>query len=144
MLPTHLLTNTILIDGGCQALLTFQDHELDVWKPVRSRFTYIERGNRICHVFNSREDASSNFDNVYTIENGKWVYAGGGYWEWKQRGFAFIKYEVCEYYWDEDGVDIQVSKEEYSRRLNAIYPEGAGKYPQNHYRLEEIYSILRN
>ena len=69
----------ILIDGGCQALLTFQDHELDVWKPVRSRFTYIERGNLICHVFNSREDASSNFDNVYTIENGKWVYAGGGY-----------------------------------------------------------------
>lgn len=134
----------ILIDGGCQALLTFQDHELDVWKPVRSRFTYIERGNLICHVFNPREDASSNFDNVYTIENGKWVYAGGGYWEWKQRGFAFIKYEVCEYYWDEDGVDIQVSKEEYSRRLNAIYPEGAGKYPQNHYRLEEIYSILRN
>ena len=71
-------------------------------------------------------------------------YAGGGYWEWKQNGFAFIKYEVCEYYWDEDGVDIQVSKEEYSRRLNAIYPEGAGKYPQNHYGLEEIYSILRN
>lgn len=134
----------ILIDGGCQALLTFQDHELDVWKPVRSRFTYIERGNRICHTFNSRENASSNFDNVYTIENGKWVYIGGGYWEWKQRGFAFIKYEVCEYYWDENGVDIQVSKEEYSRRLNAIYPEGAGKYPQNHYGLEEIYSILRN
>lgn len=133
----------IIVDGGCQALLTFHDHGLDVWKPIHSRFTYIERANLICNVWSSREDASFNLDNVYTIENGKWVYVGGGYWEWRTRGFAFMKHDVCEYYWDENGVDIQVGKEEYNKRLNAIYPEGEAKYPQDYCGLDEICSMIR-
>ena len=69
------------VDGGCRAVLTFHDHVLDQWEPLRSRFTYIERGNRICNVSNSYgENEISHSDHVYMIQDGKWVSVDGGYY----------------------------------------------------------------
>lgn len=134
----------IMVDGGCQALLTFHAHELDVWKPIRSRFTYIEKENVICNVWEGvSENAVLHSDSIFTIENGKWTYIGGGYWAWRTRGFALINYEVYEYYWEENGADRQVGEDEYNVQLNAIYPKEQEKYPQNYYRLDEIRSVIR-
>ena len=69
------------VDGGCRAVLTFHDHVLDQWEPLRSRFTYIERGNRICNASNSYgENEIFHSDHVYMIQDGKWVSVDGGYY----------------------------------------------------------------
>ena len=115
-----------------------------MWKPIRSRFTYIEKENVICDVWEGvSEDAVLHSDSVFTIENGKWTYIGGGYWAWRTRGFALINYEVYEYYWKENGADRQVGEDEYNVQLNAIYPKEQEKYPQNYYGLGEIRSVIR-
>ncbi len=89
------------------------------------------------------EDAVLHSDSVFTIENGKWTYIGGGYWAWRTRDFALINYEVYEYYWEENGADRQVGEDEYNVQLNAIYPKEQEKYPQNYYGLDEIRSVIR-
>ncbi|MDE7479277.1 MAG: hypothetical protein K2M91_15310, partial [Lachnospiraceae bacterium] len=40
------------VDGGCMGILTYHGNVLDEWKPIFSRFTYIERGNLICNIYN--------------------------------------------------------------------------------------------
>lgn len=135
-----------MLDGGCQALLTFHGCELDEWKPIRSRFTYIERANLICNVSGIGDDSEYNSHRIYTIEDGKWTYAGGGYREWQTRGFAFMEHAVCEYYWDEDSAheeDTQVDEAEYRARLHALYPVEQGIYPQQYYMLDDICSIIK-
>lgn len=150
------------VDGGCRAVLTFHDHVLDQWEPFRSRFTYIERGNRICRVYNGY-DVNEIFhsDNVYMIQDGKWTYAGGGYYrEYAETSALSAKlallfkdndYDwklVREYTWDEtaewdEAKEYSVSEAEYNARLDAIYPEAQRIDPQNYYFLEDICSIIR-
>lgn len=149
----------ITLDGGCQFVLTFHDHVLDEWKPLRSRFTYIERGNAICKIYSGAGDNERfHSDSVYTIQDGKWVYAGGGYYTERvemSRLSLLIgkllggyypdasKRLIYEYCWDDAGTEEYVSEEEYAARLNAIYPEWQGLYPQKYYCLDDICSIIR-
>lgn len=143
------------VDGGCRAVLTFHDHVLDQWEPLRSRFTYIERGNRICNVSNSYgENEISHSDHVYMIQDGKWVSVDGGYYrEYADTSSLSAKlalsfkdddYDwklVREYSWGD--TDERVSEAEYRARLNAVYPEAQRIEPQNYYFLDDICSIIR-
>lgn len=143
------------IDGGCRAVLTCHGHVLDEWNPLRSRFTYIERGNRICHVSNSYgENERTHSDIVFEIQDGKWVCVDGGrYSECADTSSLSAKlalwfgdddYDwklVREYSWG--NTEERVSEAEYNTRLNAIYPEEQRIAPQNYYYLDDICSIMR-
>lgn len=131
--------------GGCR-FLTFHDHVLDVWQSGRLNVSYIERGNLIC---NSDGNMGHYYDNVYTIQDGKWVYVDGGI-----RGDGPDGVQIDEngdyvefFYWtgekQEYWVGEEMTEEEYEARLNAIYPKEQSMYPQNDYTLDEIKSMLR-
>ncbi|MDE5587515.1 MAG: C-type lectin domain-containing protein [Acetatifactor sp.] len=135
--------------GGCQ-LLTFRDHVLDVWQSARLNITYIERGNLIC---NSDGNMGYYYDNVYTIQDGKWVYVDGGIWgdgpDGVQIGengnYLEFFYWTGEEPWDREEYWFgeEITEEEYEARLNAIYPMEQSMYPQKYYILDEIKSVLR-
>lgn len=138
------------VDGGCRAVLTFHDHVLDQWEPLRSRFTYIERGNRICMVYDGC-DVNEVFhsEDVYMIQDGKWVYVGGGRYSERADTSPLAMWFhdddhdwklVREYSWNEP--DEAVSGTEYIARLEAVYPEAQRTEPQNYYSLDDICSIL--
>lgn len=144
----------VRVDGGCRAVLTFHDHAVDVWEPLRSRFTYIERGNRICMVYDGCDvNEVFHLEDVYMIQDGKWVYVGGG--RYSERAdtsplsaklamwFHDDDYDwklVREYSWNEP--DEAVSGTEYIARLEAVCPEAQRTEPQNYYSLDDICSIL--
>lgn len=142
------------VDGGCRVLLTFHNGVLDEWEPLRGRFTYIEGENLICNI-TSGADVNERFhhDTVFTIQDGKWVYVGGGGYRESVDTSALPvkmamlfgsdideeKYLIQEYNWG----DESISGEEYAARLNEIYPEGQGMYPQKYYVLDDICLIIR-
>ncbi len=144
----------VRVDGGCRAVLTFHDHVVDVWEPLRSRFTYIERGNRICMVYDGCDvNEVFHLEDVYMIQDGKWVYVGGG--RYSERAdtsplpaklamwFHDDDYDwklVRGYSWNEP--DEAVSGTEYIARLEAVCPEAQRTEPQNYYSLDDICSIL--
>ena len=137
--------------GGCR-LLTFHDHVLDMWQSNRLNVTYIERGNLIC---NSDGNMGYHYDNVYTIQDGKWVYVDGGVWGDGPDGVPIGEngdYDYLEFfYWTgeepwnrgEYWFGEEITEEEYEARLNAIYPMEQSMYPQKYYILDEIKSMLR-
>ena len=134
--------------GGCR-FLTFHDHVLDVWQSDRLNVTYIERGNLIC---NSDGHMGYYYDNVYTIQDGKWVYVDGGIRGDGPDGVQFDENDdyIEFFYWTgeepwnrEYWSGEEMTKEEYEARLNAIYPKEKSIYPQNDYILDEIKSVLR-
>ncbi|MDE7133551.1 MAG: hypothetical protein K2O65_17460, partial [Lachnospiraceae bacterium] len=137
----------MVIDTGfvCR-FLTFHDHVLDVWQSSRRNVTYIERGNLIC---NSDGHMGYYYDNVYTIQDGKWVYVDGGIRGDGPDGVQFDENgDYIEFfYWtgeeQEYWVGEEITEEEYEARLNAIYPMEQGMYPQEYYILDEIKSMLR-
>ena len=134
---------------GCQ-FLTFHDHVLDVWQSDRLNVTYIERGNLIC---NSDGKMGYYFDNVYTIQDGKWVYVDGGVWgdgpdgvqiDENDNWLVFFYWTGKEpWNWEEYWDGEEITGEEYDARLNAIYPMKQSMHPQKYYILDEIKSILR-
>ncbi len=144
----------VRVDGGCRAVLTFHDHAVDVWEPLRSRFTYIERGNRICMVYDGCDvNEVFHLEDVYMIQDGKWVYVGGGRYSERAdtsplsaklaMSFHDDDYDwklVREYSWNEP--DEAVSGTEYIARLEAVCPEAQRTEPQNYYSLDDICSIL--
>ena len=131
--------------GGCR-FLTFHDHVLDVWQSDRLNVTYIERENLIC---NSDGHMGYYYDNVYTIQGGKWVYVDGGIRGDGPEGVQFDENGnyVVFFYWtgeeQEYWVGEEMTEEEYEARLNAIYAMEQSMYPQNDYTLDEIKSMLR-
>ena len=131
--------------GGCR-FLTFHDHVLDVWQSGRLNVSYIERGNLIC---NSDGNMGHYYDNVYTIQDGKWVYVDGGIRGDGPDGVQFDENDdyIEFFYWtgeeQEYWVGEEMTEEEYEARLNAIYPKEQSMYPQNDYTLDEIKSMLR-
>lgn len=144
----------VRVDGGCRAVLTFHDHVVDVWEPLRSRFTYIERGNRICMVYDGCDvNEVLHLEDVYMIQDGKWVYVGGGRYSERAETsplpaklamwFHDDDYDwklVREYSWNEP--DEAVSGTEYIARLEAVCPEAQRTKPRNYYSLDDICSIL--
>lgn len=144
----EMVIDTGYAAGGCR-LLTFHDHVLDVWQSARLNVTYIERGNLIC---NSDGNMGYYYDNVYTIQDGKWVYVDGGI-----RGDGPDGVQIGEngdylefFYWtgeepwnrEEYWFGEEMTEEEYEARLNAIYPMEQSMYPQEYYILDEIKSML--
>lgn len=135
--------------GGCQ-ILTFHDYVLDVWQSARLNVTYIERGNLIC---NSDGNMGFYYDNVYTIQDGKWVYVDGGICGFGPDGmqidekgdYLMFFYWTGEEPWnmEESWGGEEMTEEEYEARLNAIYPMEQSMYPQKYYIRDEIKSILR-
>ena len=145
----EMVVDTGFEAGGCQ-FLTFHDHVLDVWQSARLNVTYIERGNLIC---NSDGNMGYYYDNVYTIQDGKWVYVDGGICGDGPDGVQFDEngdyldffYWTGEEPWnrEEYWFGEEITKEEYVARLNAIYPAEQSMYPQKYYILDEIKSMLR-
>lgn len=145
----EMVVDTGFEAGGCQ-FLTFHDHVLDVWQSARLNVTYIERGNLIC---NSDGNMGRYYDNVYTIQDGKWVYVDGGIWGYGQDGMQVDENGdyLAFFYWtgeepwnmEEYWGGEEITEEEYEARLSAIYPMKQSMHPQKYYILDEIKSILR-
>lgn len=129
--------------AGGYLILTFHDSVLDIWRSDPN-VTYIERGNLIC---NSGGKMGYYYDNVYAIQDGKWVYVDGGIHGDGPDGVQLDENgDYIEFfYWDEkehwNGEEI--TEEEYEAHLNAIYPVEQSVCPQRYYILDEIRSILR-
>ena len=133
--------------GGC-FILTYHDGVLDGWQSSRQEVTYIEKGNLIC---NSDGNNGCFYDNVYTIQDGKWCFVEGGDWGFGPDGVQYD--ENGEYvfgyiwngkdenagYWDGE----EISEEEYNARLNRVYPTEQAVPLKTGYSLEEIRSVLR-
>lgn len=144
----EMVVDTGFEAGGCQ-FLTFHGHVLEVWQSDRRNVTYIERGNLIC---NSDGNMGYYYDNVYTIQDGKWVYVDGGIrGDGPEMQMDEHGYPLQFFYWpgeeprsrEEYWAGEEIPQEEYEARLNAIYPEEQSMYPQKYYILDEIKSMLR-
>lgn len=137
----ELMINTRSGAGG-YLILTFHDSVLDVWR-ITPDVTYIERGNLIC---NSGGKMGYYYDNVYTIQDGKWVYVDGGIHGDGPNGIQLDENgDYIEFfYWDEEEHwnGEEITKEEYEAHLNAIYPTEQSVRPQEYYNLDEIRSVL--
>lgn len=133
----ELMIDTGFEAGGC-CILTFHDHELDAWQSGRLNVTYIERGGLVC---NSDGNMGYYYDDVYAIRDGKWVFVDGGNWGDGPNGVQLDENgNIMDFfYWD----DRELTREEYEARLDAIYPAEQGKYPEQYYIRDEIFSLLR-
>lgn len=143
----ELMIDTGYEAGGC-FILTFHDGVLDGWQSDRLNVTYIEKGNLIC---NSDGNMGHYYDNVYTIQDGKWCFVEGGYWGDGPDGVQFDENGsyIEVYYWNGKNENVdwwsgkEVSREEYESHLNSVYPTERAVYPERYYILKEMRSILR-
>ena len=136
------------VEVGNIYIMTFHDGVLDKWHPARSNVTYIEKGNLIC---NSDGHMGHYYDNVYTIQDGKWCFVEGGDWGDGPDGVQFDEngnyMEV--FYWNgENEISAwwsgeEISEEEYNARLNSVYPTEQAVKPEEFYSMKDICSILR-
>lgn len=145
----------LMIDSGFEAggclVITFHDGIIDEWQSSRLNVSYIEKGNLIC---NSDGNMGHYYDNVYTIQDGKWRFVDGGQHGDGPDGVQFdengnyIYIEV--YYWNNEDANTEwewwsgeeISEEEYNARLNNVYPMQQATYPERYYILKEICSVL--
>lgn len=123
--------------GGCQ-ILTWHDGVGDCLQTMRLYFTYLEKGNLLC---NSDGHMGFYYDEVYTIEDGKWVYVAGGAYGDGAGGPQFDENGefIYEYHW----MDQDVEKSEYEAKLEEVYPEKQGRVPGAYYIRNELVSILK-
>ena len=133
----ELVMDTGVEAGGCM-ILTWQEGILDVLQTLRLNFTYVEKGNLLC---NSEGNMGYYYDNVFTIEDGKWVFIAGGTYEDGPDGPRFDENDnyIYDYYWMEQAVE----QEEYEAELGKIYPEKKGKIPEIYYIKDELFSLLK-
>ena len=133
--------------GGC-FILTYHDGVLDGWQSGRQNVTYIEKGNLIC---NSDGNNGCFYDNVYTIQDGKWCFVAGGDWGFGPDGVQYDENgeEVFGYIWNGEDENAgywdgeEISEEEYNARLNSVYPTEQAMDLKTGYSLEEMRSVLR-
>ncbi len=133
--------------GGC-FILTYHDGILDGWQSRRLNVTYIEKGNLIC---NSDGNMGHYYDNIYTIQEGKWCFVEGGHWGDGPDGIQFDENEnyIEVYYWNGENEDVnwwsgeEMSREEYESHLNSVYPTEQAMQPDKYYSMKDICSILR-
>lgn len=133
----ELFVDTGAGPGGCM-ILTFHDHVLDEWQSNRRNVSYIERGNL---VLNADGIYGYYFDSVYSIQDGKWVFVGGGEHGDGPAGVQFDENGnyIEFFYWDGE----EITEREYGARLSAIYPMEQSIFPQAYYTLDEIRSVIR-
>ena len=135
-------------EAGGRFILTYHDAVLDGWQSSRSNVTYIEKGNLIC---NSDGNNGCFYDNVYTIQDGKWCFVAGGDWGFGPDGIQYDENGeyVFGYVWNGENEDAdwwsgeEISEEEYNARLNRVYPTEQAVRLSAGYSLEEIRSVLR-
>ncbi len=135
-------------EAGGRFILTYHDAVLDGWQSSRSNVTYIEKGNLIC---NSDGNNGCFYDDVYTIQDGKWCFVAGGDWGFGPDGIQYDENGeyVFGYVWNGENEDAdwwsgeEMSEEEYNVRLNSVYPTEQAVPVRNSYSLEEIRSVLR-
>lgn len=122
--------------GGCQ-ILTYGMAGLQVLQTRRLHFTYVKRGNLLC---NSDGHMDSYFDDVYTIENGRWRLAASGTSWGYQGGFnETLGRYICQHYeWNGETVSIA----EYLNALSSVYPSQQARLPAFDFAWEEIMVLL--
>ena len=144
----ELVVNTGLGVGSIY-ILTFHDGVWDKWHPGRSNnVTYIEKCNLIC---NPDGNMGHYYDNIYTIQDGKWCFVEGGHWGDGPDGIQFDENEnyIEVYYWNGENEDVnwwsgeEMSREEYESHLNSVYPTEHAMQPDKYYSMKDICSILR-
>lgn len=123
----------LVIDTGIEAngcyILTFYNGDVDVFRTARLNFYYIEKQNLIN---NSDGHMGYYYDSVYSIENGKWVYAAGGVWT-----ETYVMEDddlVYQYEWEGEPVEEEV----YADELNIIFDMEQAKHPEQYERLDEM------
>ena len=111
---------------------------MDEWQSNRRNVAYIERENL---VLNADGIYGQYFDDVFSIQNGKWFYVEGGIHGDGPDGIQFDENGNYIEFFKWDGEDM--TEEEYEACLNAVYPADRSMRPQKYYILDEICSILR-
>ncbi|MDE6606658.1 MAG: C-type lectin domain-containing protein [Lachnospiraceae bacterium] len=133
----ELVIDTGYEAGGCM-LLTWHNNRLDTLQTSRLYFNYIEKGSLLC---NQEGNMGYYYDDVYTIQDGKWVYLCGGTYH-DSANDAQVDEEgnfIYEYEWNEE----TVSEADYKEKLNAAYPLEQSIEPEKYYILDEILSVLK-
>lgn len=133
----ELVVSTGAEAGGCQ-ILTYGEGALQVLQTRRLYFTYVRRGNLLC---NADGHMDSYFDDVYTIENGRWrCIASGLSWGYYGEFSEVLGRYLCEnYQWNGQSVSVA----EYLNALSQIYPKTRAEEPALHYSHEELLRLLK-
>ena len=133
----ELVVNTGAEAGGCQ-ILTYSNVGLQVLQTRRLHFTYVRRGNLLC---NADGHMDSYYDDVYTIENGRWrCIANGVSWGYYGEFSELLGRYLCQnYQWNGKMVSIA----EYLNALSEVYPSQRAEEPVMRYNHWEILSLLK-
>jgi len=133
----ELVVSTGAEAGGCQ-ILTYGAYGLQVLQTRRLYFTYVRRGNLLC---NADGHMDSYYDDVYTIENGRWrCIASGLSWGYYGDYSEVLGRYLCRnYQWNGQAVSIA----EYLNALSQVYPKSRAEEPALRYNVEDILSLLK-
>ncbi len=110
--------------AGCE-ILTYHQGQIDVLYTNRRFFTYLPGENLLC---NSDGMTDSYADDVYAIQNGKWVSIASGRYE----GFTgdydreYDRYICAAYWWNGQ----QTTREGYMSALKGVYDLDRGMKPK--------------
>ena len=122
--------------GGCR-ILTYQDGEVDVLQTRRLNFGYLEKENLLC---NSDGNMGHYYDDVYSINDGKWVYIAGGEWGDGEDGMQFDEEGELIYVYRWEGQEVEESA--YDAKLKEVFDWEQAKRPESYYILTEMLSFL--
>lgn len=122
--------------GGCQ-ILTYQDGKVDVLQTRRLNFGYFEKKNLLC---NSDGNMGCYYDDVYTINDGKWEYIAGGEWGDGEDGMQVDEKGDLIYVYRWEGEEMEESA--YEAKLKEVFDWEQAKRPERYYILTEMKSLL--
>ena len=133
----ELVVSTGAEAGGCQ-ILTYGAAGLQVLQTRRLHFTYVNHGNLLC---NSDGHMDSYYDDVYTIENGRWrCIANGVSWGYYGDYSEVLGRYLCmNYQWNGQKVSIA----EFLNALSQVYPSQRAEEPEFQYNYAEIILLLK-
>ena len=129
----EFVINTGTYETAC-IVLTFHDGEVDVLQTGGLRFRYIEKKNLLC---DTSGQAGEYANQVYSIENGKWVYmTGGKYISEVKDGLHIDKYS---FEWEGE----KVEEELYWERLHLVFDEKLAIVPKDYFRCDDMLSHMK-
>lgn len=134
-IPELIIDYGITADGS--EILTVYDDQLSILSGYVGGFSYIEHENLFC---DSGGHMDEYFDKVYTIEDGQFVLLYSGEYGLEENiHVEFDPDDYYKYYWQ----DEEVSYDEYTQNLNAVFDTESATYGDSWKSAEEILQQLQ-
>lgn len=123
----------IIGTGTYDIVLTFHDGEVDILQTGGLRTRYIEKNNLLC---DTSGEAGEYIDQVYSIENGKWIYVAGGKYISEFKDGLYI--DKFSFEWEGE----KVEEELYWESLHHVFDEKQAIVPMKYVRWDNVLSHI--